>query len=449
MRQHVELVLAQQQRLAMTHTMQQAVAILQMGTIELWSFTETALLENPLLERAQDDLRAQFEQSLATTKREWRERQRLRGLGQREDAASLMKDERVTSLSGALREQVGFLAIHERTARILRGLIDCLDERGYLELTTAELASAFHVSELEIDSARSILQGFEPRGVGARDLNECLTLQLLDRAPSDVRSLAIEIVNEHLVSLAESGYARHLARQLRTTSERVEEAVALIRATDPRPGLRYTQNETEYIVPDVSVIQVGAHYVTVVNDWSVPSLRISQLYESCLKRGSREDQAYLQRQWVEAKTLIRSIDARQRTLQRVCDLMVEYQEDFFHQGPSGLRPLTMKAVADALHLHVSTVSRTVAGKYVQTPQGTVELRRFFVNGLPSAQGEDISSTQLQGMIRRMIEQERGAHPLSDREIAERLFAMGNRVSRRTVAKYREEMGFKASSRRKR
>jgi len=436
------LVQQQTQHLAMTQTLQQAIAVLQMSTAELWEYAEEAVTENPMLEWVH---------------RERQERARYRGVGRIGDVAAIAVAQHDT-LATILHEQLRFSGLREPYRRLTGYLIDCLDERGYLEIPVEEIAEHLQIQQTDVLIALRELQKFEPFGVGARDLRECLLLQLT--APSGcaetvadaVLDAAIRTVSGEWKALC--GHKRsQLMGRLGCSQEVVNEAFALIQSLDPHPGLRFSATGATYIVPDMVILRTSDGYIAAANDMAFPHLRVNEEYRSYLagvrsERGTEGDtRDYLLRNLSSATALLRSIEARRRTLHRVVEALTLVQQGFFDFGPTHLKPLTLKMIADELGLHESTVSRAVAGKFVQTPRGVFELRHFFSSKLAAGDGAGVSSASVKASIRSLIEGER-QDVLTDQALADILQSQGIRISRRTVAKYREEMKIAPSSMRR-
>ncbi len=294
-----------------------------------------------------------------------------------------------------------------------------------------------------------MVQGLDPPGVAARDLSECLRLQLAYLGVTDPK--AIELVTDYLDELARRRYDV-LARRLKVDQEAVRDYAELVRSLSPRPGALFrTSGATSYVVPDIVVRELDGRLVVMSNEEVVPTLRISPLYRRLLAAGQADEKTkdYVKGKLKSAVELIKSIDRRKDTLTRIAKLIVVYQQDFFMHGPRALRPLTRASIAQALEMHPSTVSRALAGKYIQTPYGTFEFKYFFSGGYQSISGEDVSATSVKKHIRDLIEAEPAGRPHSDQKLAELLHSQGFEISRRTVAKYRDELRIEPSYRRKR
>lgn len=481
------------QRLAMTQGLRQAITVLQMSTEEMWEYVRGEVAANPLLEWAVDPpaLEVSYSEAgdfwdatvlyrvsdsagvfaegvpgdrISADRPVAREsgaggsllRGRERGIGRVRDFAETAVAEDDT-LKSTLHVQADLDADDLGLRRVIHYLIESLDVHGYLPCTAGDIAGELGVPTQAVEAALVRLQTYEPRGVGARDLRECLLIQLQDVEGADAERARL-LVGERLEDLAARRMGP-LARWLRCSTQDVERAFDLIQRLDPRPGSQYKEGQAPYIVPDLLVVASGQGFTVVQNEDALPRLRIG---DPALLRGGKpggpgdavesgEVQSYLARRLSEARELIRALEARETTLLRVARTVVSRQTEFLVEGPTGLRPYTLRDAAEELGLHESTVSRAVAGKFVETPHGIFELRYFFGSGGTGAAagGESVAAAGIRARIRRLIEAEDPRAPLCDRDLAERLAAAGISVSRRTVAKYREEMFIPGSSRRRR
>jgi RNA polymerase sigma-54 factor len=313
------------------------------------------------------------------------------------------------------------------------------------------VAAGCGVGATDLERALRLVQTFDPTGVGARDLRECLLLQL--DALAEPRPLARAIVADHLAELEGRPLTR-LADALGVTVQEVQEAVEVIRSLEPKPGRTFGTEDPRYITPDVYIVKVDGRYVVVLNDEGLPRLRVSPHYRQILaaKSGSpREVRDYVESRMRSGLWLIRSIEQRQRTLYKVTESLVRFQRDFLEKGIMALRPLTLKEVAEDIGMHESTVSRVTTNKYVHTPQGLFELKYFFHRGVPVTSGsETASSLKVKELVRQLLTVEDSGKPLSDQKIVEVLRVQHNiDIARRTVAKYRSQLKIPSSSRRKR
>ena len=292
-----------------------------------------------------------------------------------------------------------------------------------------------------------LVQGFDPPGVAARSIQECLLLQLRrDPLPDPV---SVEIIEAHFDDLSRRRY-QDIARAMKLALDRIMESVEEIMGLEPKPGRRFGGNDSRYIVPDVFVYKLGTEYTVVLNEDGIPRLRVNGLYRSLLRTPGSGDEAkqYVEQKLRSALWLIKSVDQRQRTLRKVTQSIVKFQRDFLDRGLSHLRPLSLRDVGEDIGMHESTISRVTTNKYVETPQGLFELKFFFHSGIASGDGEMVSSVSVKKMIQDILAAEDPAKPQSDQEVAQALQKRGLTIARRTVAKYREELGILPSHQRR-
>lgn len=441
MHQGYDLVQHQSQRLVMTQTLQQAIMLLQMSSVELREFIQEAVTDNPLLEWPITGKRT------SVTKRS-------SGVGRIHDAA-LQAVNQGTDLHSMLHEQLGLLTIPPWLVAAVSYLIDNLDERGYLTITLEEMAQARGMTLESVTNALAVLHSLEPSGIGARSLQECLQLQMqtkhhhLQADTPALYHLTIAIIQNGLEALGAGQYLK-LQTRFKCSRADLELAIHLIRTLYPHPGTAFSHEVVAYVVPDLAVLKTEGRYVVLMYDHAFPNLRFNEYYRQLAKAElSTEEKEFFVKKTTHALNLLRSIEARRRTVYRVAEAITEYQQDFFEFGSQRLKPLTMKRMADELHLHESTISRAVAGKYADTPQGVMELKAFFSTALSSAMGDDVSAASVQSTIVSWIAKENPQSPLTDQELADRFMRDGIKVSRRTIAKYREELRIPSSAVRKR
>lgn len=460
MKQTLQLKLSQ--HLALTPQLQQSIRLLQLSTLELNHEIENFLQDNPLLEREDepapeasayaasgDALRAPAE-SLdgAAPEPNFGDPGPADWLGE----SGSQRDERsddepsyaeiqaaATSLRDHLGAQLAMMPLTERDRSLVRLLIEALDDDGYLAQSLEELAALLppelEVGLDELQIALKHLQNFDPPGVGARNASECLALQLANLPESKTRDLALRIVRRHLDQLAARDYVR-LRKAVACSDDELRAAQALIRSLNPRPGAQFSPAETRYVVPDVIVRKVRGQWTATLNTEAMPKLRINRLYADILQgnRGSG-----LASQLQEAKWLIKNVQQRFETIQRVSQAIVDRQRPFFEHGEVAMRPLTLREIADQLGLHESTISRVTTQKYMATPRGVFELKYFFGSHVATEAGGAASSTAIRALIKQLVGAEDGRKPLSDAQLAEILGQQGIVVARRTVAKYREAL----------
>jgi len=461
------------QRLILTPSLQQAIKLLPLTTLELAEVLEQEVMENPLLEEVplQETLAAEesAEEREAREKREKADADPLKDIDVEKFFEDYFDDyeprrprpsdlPELPPLENTLTEspdlydhllwQLHMSASDELTVEIAEAIIQNLDEDGMLRASVDEIANMGPYPREEVDKALGIVQCLDPPGVAARDLQECLRLQLrhlgLVGSPPDV------MVRDYMKQLQSHQYGE-IGKQMGLQPEEVSHHVEIIRGLDPKPGVKYSPDRSTYILPDVFVVKEGDDYKIILNDDGLPKLRISPTYRRMLDHkepGSEETRTYVKEKLRSALWLLKSVDQRQRTIYKVAESIVRHQRAFLDHGIPQLRPLVLRDVATDIGMHESTVSRVVANKYMHTPRGVYEMRFFFHSGITSTMGEAISSVTIKEKIRKMIEQEDAAHPMSDSRVAEILGADGLPLARRTVAKYREELRIPPSNLRK-
>ncbi len=465
MKQSLQLNLHQQ--LTLTPQQQQSLFLLQLSSLELEHEITRILQDNPLLERldtddgvdselwteSQSGVRGALDGEEIYTEMAWGDRSYgSTPAADDEERQFQQTDLASMSLRQHLLNQLSLTPMPERDRRLVTLLIEALDEDGYLTMSLEELAemlpAQFELDLQELAAALKLLQSFDPVGVGARDLRECLLLQL-DALPTDTpfREAAKRVVRDHLDLLAEREYGK-LKRLLDIREDKDFIAVRqLITSLNPRPGASYARGETVYIVPDVIVKKVEGEWVVRINPAVMPRLRINEMYAGILRQ-HREGSASLTSQLQEARWLIQNVQKRFETILRVARAIVDHQRHFLEYGEVAMRPLTLREIGEALGLHESTISRVTTQKYMMTPRGIYEFKYFFGSALATDAGGAASSTAIKALIRRIIEAEDPRSPLSDSAISEMLKQQGFVVARRTVAKYREIMHISPANQRK-
>ncbi len=360
---------------------------------------------------------------------------------------------RTESLTDHLAEQLRFNTLTAEEEQVASLIIGNLNADGYLQDPIEDLATSAGVAVAVVEHVLVLIQACDPSGVAARDVRECLLLQLRDQKAGDRASedptllLATTIVQDHLTTLEGRRFDR-LAKELGVTVEEVTRAVKLISSLDPKPGRNFDAGVVHYVEPDVYVHKIGEDYVVTLNEDGLPRLKVSASYRRLLAQEG-EAKSYVQEKLRAATWLIKSIHQRQRTLLSVTQSIIKFQRDFLTYGVSRMRPLVLRDVAEDVGLHESTVSRAVADKYIATPRGICPLKKFFTTGLKGPQGQDVAAESVKERIRELISNEDPVRPLSDEEIAHVLSGDNVTIARRTVAKYRESMNILPSAKRKR
>ncbi len=355
-----------------------------------------------------------------------------------------------------LSSQLGFLTLNDAEQRVAMLILGNLDNDGYLTLPEVEgdplirLANESDVAVAVAERTLRRIQNLDPKGCGARDLQECLLIQA--RCLKDARAPLLGAIIKRHMKLLENKNLPAIARDLKTPLEEVIEAAKLLERLEPRPGRNYSGDDAQYITPDVFVYKMGDDYTVVLNDDGLSKLRISGMYRSALKNGGvapGKAKEFIQDKLRSAMWLIRSIHQRQRTIHKVTESIVKFQRDFLDKGIAHLKPLILRDVAEDIGMHESTVSRVTTNKYVHTPQGIFELKYFFNSSIARTVGEDVASEAVKNHIKQIVASEDAKQPYSDQRIVELLKDQGIEIARRTVAKYREVLGVLPSSKRKR
>jgi len=446
----------------MTPQLQQAIRLLQLPVLDLNAEIQEALEENIMLEmedlpdvpQTSNETTAEVETIRAEDSWQSSREQQVQDGGWNGEGRpnSDFADESGETLREHLLWQLEMESFSPRQVLIGEAIIDSISDDGYLSIKLDEVASYIDqepsVSLAEVEETLTKIQRFDPIGIAARSIPECLTLQLrqLDPATPGL-ALAIELAESKLDQVANREYGE-LRRSLRTSEEDLHNALALVRGCNPKPGLAVSPAAAEYVIPDVFVRKVDNRWQVEISPSGVPRLSVNQEYARML-RGSG-DHAVLRTQLQEARWLIRSLEIRNETLTKVATSIVTRQTDFLEHGDEAMKPMVLRDIAEEIGMHESTISRVTTNKYMHTPRGVFEFKYFFSSHLSSSTGEDQSSTSVRAKIRKLIGAENPAKPLSDSKIAKILADEGISVARRTVAKYREAMNIASSSdRRKR
>lgn len=461
-----ELKIEQSQKLVMTIELQQAIALLQLSAMELLDFIQEEVINNPVLEiqeKEENDFEIEktapeekFTSSVENGPLEWEEyfndfepfddRQKM--VIEKDPPPSLdYLPSQEKNLHEHLQFQLTISPVSDKKKLIAEYLIGNLDANGYLQGEVAEHAGFLGVKVAEVLDALELIQTFEPSGIGARTLKECLLLQL--RELENINSVARQIIEGYLPELARGRY-REIAHKLGISMKELQEAVDFIRKLNPKPGASFSgSGEIRYIVPDVIVEKVEGEYIIVIND-NIPHLFINPFYQNLLRSGCEENvNSFIKKKLERALWLLRSIEQRRMTLYKVTEQIINIQKPFLEKGIHFLKPLTLKDVAEKIGMHESTVSRATTNKYVQTPRGLYALKFFFSSSVGGLKGEEYSAVSIKAHLKKLIEEEKPASPYSDQQLKELLEKQGIQLSRRTITKYRQEMGIPSSSQRRR
>lgn len=450
------LTLEQSQKLIMTPELRQAIQLLQYNSLELNEYLSKELEENPMLEAAESS-NEDIEIVAIDTKEpdiDWKEYiEKYDDISYKQQVDKNVKEVNLESfisydptLKDHLLSQLSLISIGAREHKIGIYIIHNIDDNGYLIASIEEISQYTKTSIDEVKTMLGIIQTFEPTGVGARNLKECLLLQVKEHGGPIVRNL----IENHLEDIANNRMLK-IAKENDIELENMQHICDYIKTLEPKPGRIFKGNsdEVRYIVPDATIQLVDGEYIILVNDYTGPRLNINNFYKNMLKDGGDSKATeFLQEKFNAAVWIIKSIEQRRQTIYKVVESILKFQLEFFKEGEKSLVPLTLKEVAEDIDMHESTISRATNGKYVQTPRGLFELKYFFMSGLSSFEG-DKSSTSVKSSIKSLIDYEDNKKPLSDQQISNMLGEKGTKISRRTVAKYREELNIPASSLRKR
>jgi RNA polymerase sigma-54 factor len=483
------------QSLVLAPQLQQSLALLQAPTLELKALVEHEMEQNPVLEEVAstdtemreksgdddagtpsesaespeetsfdgvtdkgptepvDAFQAEFEK-LVQLDQEWRDHFSqtnvpIRQSTEDEEKRQFMFDSLTagTSLAEFLMEQVRETDLNEEQRALAETIIGNIEDYGYLKATVEEIAAQTEQPVERISEVLKIIQSFDPPGIGARDLRECLMLQL-ERAKAQ-ESLEYAIVRDFMEALGKRRIPE-IARGTNRSIVEVQESLSKIARLEPRPGRAYLPDTDQYVLPEVFVQKNGDDFSVATNDEYIPHLRISNVYKDLMAQGenSSEVKNYIREKIRAGKFLIKSLHQRQQTILNIAKEIVKRQREFMEKGVSCLKPMTMAQIAEVVGVHETTVSRAVSGKYMQTPQGIFEMRFFFTAGLQTANGDGVSNTSVKDMIAEIFKSEDAAKPLSDQEVVKMLCEKGITIARRTVAKYRDELSILPSNLRK-
>ncbi|HEX5037424.1 MAG TPA: RNA polymerase factor sigma-54 [bacterium] len=476
------------QQLVITPQLQQAIKLLQLSRLELQNLIQHELLENPILEETPEEAASKEEEEVSITEPvallhdQHDKDQKTPEVGSKDgemkepsnfDWENYMGNYNAaesgggesrdfsdepppyenlaptgTSLQDHLLWQIHMAAFPLDEIEVAEELIGEIDDDGYMKSSLPDLAQKLGVSVFQIESTLSRIQEMDPPGVGARDLKECLKIQI---KPFDQRekTLLESLIDHHLEDLERKNYPAIL-KNMKITMERLRELSHIISTLEPKPGRPFGSERPQYIIPDVFVEKVGTEYIVFLNDDGLPKLQVSNFYRNALYQKEMPSNAkeYIQDKLRSALWLIRSIHQRQRTLYRVTTSIVKFQKDFLENGVSALRPMVLRDIAEDINMHESTISRVTTNKYVQTPRGLFELKFFFNARVPAGNGDGLTSEAVKEEIRKLVTGEDPKKPLSDQIITDLLNKSNIQIARRTVAKYRELMGILPASRRR-
>lgn len=454
------LNLTQEQKLIMTQQMQLSIKLLQMSTYDLREYIEKEFSENPVLEAQYEDIK---EVSKEQDRLEYKELVKYLesdnygsqsyGEYDEEGISPFTFISKPESLTDYLESQILELPIDEYMRSVCSYMVECLDQKGYLDIKKEELMNELDCSEETFNRALIVIQNLEPAGIGARDLKECLEIQLERKGEYD--PIVKEIIDNHLDDLADNRY-QVIAKDLDITPKKAQDYGDLIKTLEPKPSRGfYTGDEVGFIIPDAEIRKIDGEFFILMKDGVLPMLSVNPLYKDILKDSTNDKEAteYVKEKIDKAMFLIKSIEQRKSTLHKVLQKILEKQKDYFEKGEKYLKPMTLKEIAEKLEMHESTISRAIRDKYILTSMGTIKIKDLFVNSISNKEKshgeEDVTVINIKKALEEVIKEEDKRKPLSDQAISEILKEKGMAISRRTVAKYREELGIKSSSKRKR
>ena len=457
MRLGFDLTLEQSQKLIMTPELRQAIQLLQFTSQELWQYLENQMEANPLLEVDSKEVKEDSieDYNNDTEDIDWKEY-----ISQYDDISyknNSAEEKEVkyenfissgTSLKDHLLFQLNFTIFSNSEKRIGELIIESIDKNGYLLGTIGDIAQQVKAEEALVEEVLSIVQTFDPPGVGARDIKECLNIQLKYKNITD--RYIYEIVNNYLEDVGQNRLLK-ISKDLNISLKYVQTICDLIKTLEPKPGRGFSHNgdDIKFVTPDIVLQFIDGEYVIIVNDITAPRLIINNFYKQLLTNTDDEKATkFLSEKLNSAMWIIRSIEQRRMTLYKVVESIIKLQRDFFYTENKTLRPLTLKEVAEDIGVHESTVSRATNSKYVQTPMGVYELKYFFSGGVSNTEG-GIAATSIKSIIKELIDKEEPKKPLSDQQISNILKTKNIVISRRTVAKYRDELNIPSSSGRRR
>lgn len=477
MRQQMKL----SQQLVMTPQLQQAIKLLQLSRIELQDLVSQELEENPVLDESLEIEEIKEPDTLEMTEKEAVPQEDLEAFSEVKAGEDTLQDmdwatyldsynyssgeqyydedddrpsyenllTKKTTLFDHLLWQLKLSRVTEQEILVGSEIIGNIDEEGYLRSSLADIAESCSVDESFAESVLAKIQEFDPIGVGARNLQECLLLQVKQLGMEE--SVVEAMLRDHLKDLEQRKY-KQIAKALGIDFSEVLAGAKIIAGLDPKPGRQFSQEDVHYISPDIFVYKIGEEFVVVLNDEGMPNIRINPLYTGEGRATGSENQKaeeYINEKMRSALWLIKSIHQRQRTIYRVSKSIVKFQRNFFERGIAYLKPLVLRDIAEDIGMHESTISRVTTNKYMQTPQGLLELKFFFNSGISTVEGDSMASESVKNIIKEIVDGEDPRKPLSDQRIAEILSTQNINIARRTITKYREMLKIGSSSERKR
>lgn len=463
MKQTLQLRVGQQ--LTMTPQLQQAIKLLQLSAVELQQEVARALEDNPLLEQEEQDPTTELKKQSTENDFDYDDENRwdayIHGNSSTQGAIDIENEQvyqgqTTENLTEYLFWQMRLTPFSPVDESIATTIIDAISDSGYLQTSLEDILNTLHkqgeetVTLAEIETVLKRIQHFDPIGVGARNVQECLLIQL-EQIPKGTcgYNIAQIIIQQHIDLLAVHDL-RNLQRQLGVQDEPLKQALRLIQSLEPRPGNLFVQTSTSYVIPDIIVRKINGAWQAQLNPEALPKVRVNQSYVNMIERSNQpKDHQFIRTHVQEARWFLKSLESRNETLIKVSQCIIDRQQAFLEQGEEAMTPLVLNDVAQAVEMHESTISRVTTQKYMHTPRGTFELKYFFSSQVPTQAGQGCSSTAIRALIRKLVASENPEKPLSDNKITDLLSAQGIIVARRTIAKYREALFIPPSNQRKR
>lgn len=450
--------LTQEQKLVMTEEMQLSIKVLQMPVGELREYINTEFSENPILEMKEDITNSTVNTNEKLDKYDYKEMIKYLEFDNYSGQSYGTYDQEVSpfnfipekkSLKEFLHEQLLEMEEDKLIKQVANYIIESLDNRGYLEISVDEISKELHLKTEVIEEALSVVQELEPFGIGARNLKECLMIQLINLGL--INDYLEEMVENHLEDIANNKYTL-IAKKLNISPSEAQRYGDIIKKLEPKPSSGfYTGEDVKFIIPDAEIKNIQGELYIIMNDKMIPSLSINNAYKQVIEGGEKSDTSnYVKDKLSKAINIIKGIEQRRSTIYKVLESITKKQKEFFINGVNSLKPMNLKEIAEDINMHESTVSRAIKDKYILTTYGTIKIKDLFISGISSsANKEDVAVIQIKNKIKELIDTEDKNKPLSDQNICDKLKEEKLCISRRTVAKYREELGIKPSSKRKR
>lgn len=432
----IDIQLSQKQQMTLTPKMVEELKVLQMSSVDLMQYIDMQLIENPLLEKVDEDP-LDIDSLISEINENYEDESEYEEKTPKKDFTQYKSNP--LTLRQYLLQQIGETRINSEIRKIVLYLIETINDDGYLGTSIIEVSRFLNISEQKAKEALKVIQSLEPTGIGARNLKECILIQL--RRTKQLCDLTKTVVMNYLELLAEKKYKK-ISEKIGIPVEQIKDICKQIKCTNPKPGLMFSvENSLGYIQPELTVNLIDDKFMVFFTNGSILNLKVSEYYKKFIKNedSTTETKKYIKLKISKAIDVINSIEQRKRTILNVTSCIIEYQGEFLRKGHMFLRPLTLKTVADKVGMHESTISRTVNGKYIETPRGVFELKFFFSAQVDTDRDTCISANAVKKAIKDIVKNEDKKSPLSDEEIRKKLENCGVNIARRTIAKYREEL----------